>query len=167
MGNHTRVPMFILAGLTDDPRLKIALFIFLLLIYLPSITGNLIIITLTLVDPHLKTPMYFFLRNFSFLEISFISACIPRFLITTVNKEKMISYIGCMSQLFFYIFLEVTEFFLLLAMSYDHYFAICKPLHYTFIMSSTICHHIGTQFLGNWILGYFPSTDFGSSPGFL
>ena len=132
-----------------------------------NVTGDLTIIALTLLDSHLKTPMYFFLRNFSFLEISFISACIPRFLITTVNKEKMISYIGCMSQLFFYIFLEVTEFFLLLAMSYDHYFAICKPLHYTFIMSSTICHHIGTQFLGNWILGYFPSTDFGSSPGFL
>ena len=139
----------------------------LLLNYTLSMIGNLTIIALTLLDSHLKTPMYFFLRNFSFLEISFISACIPRFLITTVNKEKMISYIGCMSQLFFYIFLEVTEFFLLLAMSYDHYFAICKPLRYTSIMSSTICHHIGTQFLGNWILGYFPSTDFGSSPGFL
>ena len=139
----------------------------LLLNYTLSMIGNLTIIALTLLDSHLKTPMYFFLCNFSFLEISFTSACIPRFLITTVNKEKMISYIGCMSQLFFYIFLEVTEFFLLVAMSYDRYFAICKPLRYTSIMSSTICHHIGTQFLGNWILGYFPSTDFGSLPGFL
>lgn len=71
MGNHTKVTVFILAGLIDDPRLKVMLFIFLLLTYLLSIPGNLIIITLTLVDTHLKTPMYFFLLNFSFLEISY------------------------------------------------------------------------------------------------
>ena len=71
MGNHTRVTVFILAGLTDDPQMKIVLFIFLLLIYLLSIIGNLTIITLTMVDPHLKTPIYFFLQNFSFLEIFF------------------------------------------------------------------------------------------------
>ena len=68
MGNHTRVVVFILAGLTSNPQMKIALFIFLLLTYVLSITCNLIIITLTLVDTHLKTPMYFFLRNFSFFE---------------------------------------------------------------------------------------------------
>ena len=71
MGNHTRVTVFILAGLTDDPQMKIVLFIFLLLTYFLSITGNLTIITLTMVDPHLKTPIYFFLQNFSFLEIFF------------------------------------------------------------------------------------------------
>ncbi|XP_015418704.1 PREDICTED: olfactory receptor 6C75-like [Myotis davidii] len=68
MGNHTRVTVFILAGLTDDPQWKVVLFIFLLLIYMLSITGNLIIITLTLLDIHLKSPMYFFLRNFSDLD---------------------------------------------------------------------------------------------------
>ena len=113
--------------------------------------GNLTIIALTLLDPHLNTPMYFFLCNFSFLEISFTSACIPRFLITTVNREKMISYIGCVSQLFFYIFLGVTEFFLLAAMSYDRYVAICKPLHYTSITSSTICHQL---VLSSWVSGF-------------
>ena len=113
--------------------------------------GNLTIIALTLVDSHLKTPMYFFLRNFSFREILFTSACIPRFLITTVNREKMISYIGCVSQLFFYIFLGVTEFFLLVTMSYDRYVAICKTLHYTSIMSSTICHQL---VLSSWASGF-------------
>ena len=78
-----------------------------------NVTGDLTIIALTLLESHLKTLMYIFLHNFSVLEISFTSACTPRFLITTVTRENMISYIGCMSQLFFYIFLEVTEFFLL------------------------------------------------------
>ena len=74
MGNHTRMTVFILAGLTDDPQMKIVLFIFLLLTYFLSITGNLTIITLTMVDPHLKTPIYFFLQNISFLEKFFTTA---------------------------------------------------------------------------------------------
>ena len=151
MKNRTRHTEFILLGLTYDSQLQILIFLFLLLNYTLSMIGNLTIIALTLVDSHLKTPMYFFLRNFSFLEILFTSACIPRFLITTVNREKTISYIGCMSQLFFYIFLGVTEFFLLAAMSYDRYVAICKPLHYTSIMSSTICHQL---VLSSWATGF-------------
>ncbi|XP_040088753.1 olfactory receptor 6C70-like [Oryx dammah] len=151
MKNHTRHTEFILLGLTDDSQLQILIFLFLLLNYTLSMIGNLTIIALTLVDPHLKTPVYFFLRNFSFLEILFTSACIPRFLITTVNREKTISYIGCMSQLFFYIFLGVTEFFLLAAMSYDRCVAICKPLHYTSIMSSAICHQL---VLSSWASGF-------------
>ncbi|KAM7244263.1 hypothetical protein CapIbe_004871, partial [Capra ibex] len=151
MKNRTRHTEFILLGLTYDSQLQILIFLFLLLNYTLSMIGNLTIIALTLVDSHLKTPMYFFLRNFSFLEILFTSACIPRFLITTVNREKMISYIGCMSQLFFYIFLGVTEFFLLAAMSYDRYVAICKPLHYTSIMSRTICHQL---VLSSWATGF-------------
>ena len=151
MKNRTRHTEFILLGLTYDSQLQILIFLFLLLNYTLSMIGNLTIIALTLVDPHLNTPMYFFLCNFSFLEISFTSACIPRFLITTVNREKMISYIGCVSQLFFYIFLGVTEFFLLVTMSYDRYVAICKTLHYTSIMSSTICHQL---VLSSWASGF-------------
>ena len=151
MKNRTRHTEFILLGLTYDSQLQILIFLFLLLNYTLSMIGNLTIIALTLVDSHLKTPMYFFPHNFSFLEISFTSACIPRFLITTVNREKMISYIGCVSQLFFYIFLGVTEFFLLVTMSYDRYVAICKTLHYTSIMSSTICHQL---VLSSWASGF-------------
>ncbi|XP_004467622.3 olfactory receptor 6C70-like [Dasypus novemcinctus] len=151
MKNRTKQIEFILVGLTDNSQLQMVIFVFLFLNYLLSITGNLTIITLTLLDSHLKTPMYFFLRNFSFLEISFTTACIPRFLVTIVTKEKTISYNGCASQLFFYIFLGSTEFFLLAAMSYDRYVAICKPLHYASIMSRRLCHQL---VLSSWVTGF-------------
>ncbi|XP_047644426.1 olfactory receptor 6C74-like [Phacochoerus africanus] len=152
MGNHTRVTMFILAGLTDDPQLKVVLFIFLLLTFLLSITGNLIIILLTLVDIHLKTPMYFFLQNFSFLEIFFTATCIPKFLVVMATGDKTISYNNCIIQLFFVFLLGASEFYLLAAMSYDRYVAICKPLHYTAIMNSKICIQL---VLSCWIAGFF------------
>ncbi|XP_001516618.2 olfactory receptor 6C75-like [Ornithorhynchus anatinus] len=139
MGNSTGVTEFILMGLTDDPHLQALLFFVLFLTYAVSITGNLTIITLTLLDSHLHTPMYFFLRSFSLLEIAFTSACIPRFLVTIVTGDRTISFSNCFTQLFFFIFLGVTEFFLLAAMSYDRYVAICRPLHYTTVMSGGFC----------------------------
>ncbi|ELV12877.1 olfactory receptor 6C2 [Tupaia chinensis] len=139
MTNHTAITTFILLGLTDDPQLQVLLFVFLLLTYMLSVTGNLIIITLTLVDPHLKTPMYFFLRNFSFLEVSFTTVCIPRFLYSISTGDNTITYNSCVSQIFFIILFGATEFFLLAAMSYDRYVAICKPLHYMFIMNNRVC----------------------------
>ncbi|XP_076775320.1 olfactory receptor 6C70-like [Arvicanthis niloticus] len=151
MKNHTRQIEFILLGLADNPQLQIVIFVSLLLNYLLSMLGNLSIIALTLLDPLLKTPMYFFLRNFSFLEILFTTTCIPRFLITTVTQEKTISYNGCICQLFFYIFLGGTEFFLLATMSYDHYIAIYKPLHNASTMSSKVCHQL---VLGSWVTGF-------------
>ncbi|XP_029810388.1 olfactory receptor 6C74-like [Suricata suricatta] len=139
MENHTQVTVFILTGLTDDPQLKVVLFVFLLLTYLLSVTGNLLIITLTLLDIHLKTPMYFFLRNFSFLEISYTSTCIPKLLVSMATGDKTISYNNCVTQVFFAFLLGASEFYLLAAMSYDRYVAICKPLHYMTIMNSKIC----------------------------
>ncbi|XP_036616664.1 olfactory receptor 6C3-like [Trichosurus vulpecula] len=139
MKNHSQVTEFILLGLSDDPDLQIVIFFFVLLAYIFSIVGNVTIIILTLMDSHLQTPMYFFLRNFSFLEISFTTTSVPRFLGTIITEDKTISYNGCMAQLFFFILLGITEFYLLTAMSYDRYVAICKPLHYTIIMSNKIC----------------------------
>ncbi|KAM6214277.1 olfactory receptor 6C68-like [Rhynchocyon petersi] len=139
MRNHTAVTTFILLGLTEDPQLKVLLFLFLLITYILSVTGNLAIITLTLVDPHLKTPMYFFLQNFSFLEISFTTACIPRFMHSISTGDRTITYNACAIQLFFIDLFGVTEFLLLAVMSYDRYVAICKPLHYRIIMSSRVC----------------------------
>ncbi|XP_074123473.1 olfactory receptor 6C76-like [Sminthopsis crassicaudata] len=151
MRNKTSVKEFILLGLTDDPQLQILIFLFLFLTYILSITGNLTIITLTLLDSHLKTPMYFFLRNFSFLEISFTSVSIPRFLVSIITKEKIISYNSCMAQVFFFILLGATEFFLLAAMSYDRYVAICKPLHYMTIMSNRVCSQL---VISSWLAGF-------------
>ncbi|XP_055971565.1 olfactory receptor 6C2-like [Sorex fumeus] len=138
MRNGT-VTTFILLGLTDDPHLQVPIFIFLFLTYMLSVTGNLTIIVLTFVDPHLKTPMYFFLRNFSFLEISFTSACVPRYLYSIATGDKVITYDACVIQVFFTDLCAVTEFYLLAAMSYDRYVAICKPLHYVTIMNNRVC----------------------------
>ncbi|XP_037702349.1 olfactory receptor 6C70-like [Choloepus didactylus] len=151
MKNHTKQIEFILLGLIDNSQWQMVIFLFLFLNYMLSMIGNLAIIALTLLDSYLKTPMYFFLRNFSFLEISFTTACIPRFLITTITREKTISFNACVAQMFFYIFLGGTEFFLLAAMSYDRYVAICKPLHYTSIMSSRVCHQL---VLSSWVTGF-------------
>lgn len=139
MRNHSAITTFILLGLTDDPQLQVLLFIFLFLTYIMSITGNLTIMILTCVDTHLKTPMYFFLRNFSFLEVSFTTVCIPRFLYSLSSRDNTITYNACASQIFFVILFGATEFFLLAAMSYDRYVAICKPLHYMTIMNSRVC----------------------------
>lgn len=151
MKNHTSVNEFILLGLTDDPELNVLICLFLFFTYILSITGNLTIITLTLIESHLKTPMYFFLRNFSFLEISFTTVCIPRFLVSIVTGDRTISYHSCMAQVFFFILLGATEFFLLTAMSYDRYVAICKPLHYMTIMNSRICNQL---VVSSWLAGF-------------
>ncbi|XP_049640000.1 olfactory receptor 6C2-like isoform X2 [Suncus etruscus] len=139
MRNHTRVTRFILLGLTDDPQLQVLIFIFLLVTYLLSVTGNLTIITLTTFNSQMKSAMYFFLQNFSILEISFTTACIPRFLYSLSTGDRTITYNDCIGQLFFAIYLGIIEFFLLAIMSYDRYVAICKPLHYVTIMSNRVC----------------------------
>ncbi|XP_057560181.1 LOW QUALITY PROTEIN: olfactory receptor 6C68-like [Hippopotamus amphibius kiboko] len=139
MRNHTAITTFILLGLTEEPQLQVLLFIFLFSTSILSITRNLTIITLTLVDPHLKTPMYFFLQNFSFLEISFTTACIPRFLYNISTGDRTITYNACAIQPFFTYLFGTTECFLLATMSYDRYVAICKPLHYLTIMSNKLC----------------------------
>uniref|UniRef100_A0A8C3WD50 Olfactory receptor n=1 Tax=Catagonus wagneri TaxID=51154 RepID=A0A8C3WD50_9CETA len=152
MRNHTRLTTFILLGLTDDPQLQVLVFIFLLVTYMLSVTGNLMIISRTLVNSQLKSAMYFFLQNFSFLEISFITVCIPRFLYSMSTGDKTITYNACASQLFFFVFLGATEFFLLAIMSYDRYVAICKPLHYVIIMNSRVCRRF---VLSCWAGGLF------------
>ncbi|EPY80118.1 olfactory receptor 6C2 [Camelus ferus] len=146
------VTTFILLGLTDDPQLQVVIFIFPFLTYMLSITGNLTIISLILLDSHLKTAMYYFLQNFSFLEISFTSACIPRYLYNIPTGDKVITYNACASQVFFTDLFGVTKFFLLAAMFYDCYVAICKPLHYVTIMSSTVCRRF---VFCCWVAGLF------------
>ena len=119
--------------------MQVLIFIFLFASYTLSVTGNLTIIILTLVDSRLKTAMYFFLKNFSFLETLFTTVCIPRFLYSLSTGDKTISYNACFSQIFFIFVFAATEFFLLAIMSYDRYVAICKPLHYATIMNSRVC----------------------------
>ncbi|XP_069909285.1 olfactory receptor 6C2-like [Oryctolagus cuniculus] len=150
MRNHT-VTTFVLLGLTDDPQLQAVTFIFLFLTYVLSVTGNLTIIFLTSIHSHLKTAMYFFLQNFSLLEISFTTTCIPRYLYNISTGDKTIVYTDCFIQIFFIDLFAVTEFFLLAIMSYDRYVAICKPLHYVTIMSSQVCRRL---VLCCWVAGF-------------
>ncbi|KAM6215020.1 olfactory receptor 6C4-like [Rhynchocyon petersi] len=151
MKNQTSLTEFILLGFTDNPQFQVMISIFLFLTYILSVMGNLTIITLTLLDSNLQTPMYFFLRNFSFLEISFTTIFIPRFLSSILTGNNTISFAGCFTQYFFAIFLGATEFYLLAAMSYDRYVAICKPLHYMTIMSNRVCTQL---VLCSWLSGF-------------
>lgn len=151
MPNKTSIREFILLGITDDPELQAVIFFFLLFTYLLSVSGNMTIIILTLSNVCLKTPMYFFLRNFSFLEISFTTTCIPRFLASIATGDTTISYNACMTQVFFLILLGSTEFFLLTIISYDRYVAICKPLHYTTIMNNKVCNQL---IISSWLAGF-------------
>ncbi|XP_038616031.1 olfactory receptor 6C1-like [Tachyglossus aculeatus] len=138
MRNHMQVTEFILLGITDDSDLQTAIFLYMPVTYVLRVTGNLTIITLTLLDSRLYMPMYFFLRCFSFLEICFTSTCIPRFLATIATRDRTISYICCVAQLFFFFLLGATEFFHLAARSYDRYVTICRPLEYTTILMDFI-----------------------------
>ena len=156
MRNYTEITEFILLGLSDNPQLRVVSFIFLLITYMLSITGNLAIITLTLRDGHLQTPMYFFLRNFSLVEVSFTSVSIPKFLATIIKRDKTISFKDCMAQFFFFFFFHFLgnhwfQLYLLAAMSYDCYVAICKPLHYTTIMNHRVCTLL---VLASWLASF-------------
>ena len=130
---------------------QIVVFLFLFFTYVFSVTGNLAIILLTLLDSHLKTPMYFFLHNFSFLEISFTTVCIPRFLMSAVTKDRTISYMSCMTVFVVFFFWESLNFTFYLLCLNDHYVAICKPLHYTTLMSNRVCHQL---ILSSWATGF-------------
>ncbi|NP_001000498.1 olfactory receptor Olr1065 [Rattus norvegicus] len=151
MANHSSVTKFILLGLTNDVNLQAVLFLFLLLTYILSVMGNSAIILLTLLDYRLQTPMYFFLRNFAFLEISFTSVFVPKMLINIGTGDKTISFAGCFTQYFFAILLGATEFYLLAVMSYDRYVAICRPLHYTTVMNRKLCFQL---VLSSWLSGF-------------
>ncbi|XP_005680493.2 PREDICTED: olfactory receptor 6C2-like [Capra hircus] len=151
MRNHSAITAFIIMGLTNDTQLEILIFVFLLVTYMLSVIGNLTIISLIFVDPHLKIAMYFFLQNFSFLEISFTTACVPTYLYIISSGDKIITINACFSQIFFIVLFAATEFFLLTVMSYDRYVAICKPLHYMTIMNSRVCRSL---ILSCWVSGF-------------
>ncbi|XP_060541767.1 olfactory receptor 6E1-like [Pantherophis guttatus] len=145
------VTEFILVGFTHIRWLQILLFWVLFLTYLLTIMGNLLIIYITLIDHRLHTPMYFFLRNFSVLEIGFISSTIPKALLNLASGNSTISLAGCFTQAFFYFILGTAEFFILATMSFDRYVAICNPLRYTVIMNNQLCTRL---VVGSWLISF-------------
>ena len=159
-GNHTTVTKFILLGLSEACELQMLLFLGLLLTYLLTLLGNLLIVVLTLMDRRLHTPMYYFLRNFAVLEIWFTSVIFPKMLTNILTGNRTISLEGCFLQCFLYFFLGTTEFFLLAVMSFDRYVAICNPLRYVTTMSKRVCVQL---VLSSWITGFLLNII----PGFL
>lgn len=151
MGNHTTVTEFVLLGLSDACELQMLIFLGLLLTYLLTLLGNLLIVVITLMDRRLHTPMYYFLRNFAVLEIWFTSVIFPKMLTNILSGYKTISLAGCFLQSFLYFFLGTTEFFLLAVMSFDRYVAICNPLRYATIMSKRVCIQL---VLCSWTAGF-------------
>ncbi|XP_068947092.1 olfactory receptor 10AG1-like [Petaurus breviceps papuanus] len=137
--NFTNVIGFILLGFSDDPNLQGFLFGIFLIIYLSILVGNGLIIVITKTDSALQTPMYFFLGNFSFLEICYTSVTLPKMLMDLYTKNRYISFLECAVQLGFFLIFGLTECFLLTVMAYDRYVTICKPLYYSLIMNHNMC----------------------------
>ncbi|XP_007519665.2 olfactory receptor 5AN1-like [Erinaceus europaeus] len=137
--NITDITYFILLGFSDFPLLSAPLFILFLLMYIATLTWNLVLIILIGMDPHLHTPMYFFLKNLSFLDIFFVTSTAPKMLSTFFQEEKTITFEGCVLQYFIFSTLGLSECCLITVMAYDRYAAICNPLLYSSIMSPTLC----------------------------
>ncbi|XP_036619165.1 olfactory receptor 8K3-like [Trichosurus vulpecula] len=134
-----QVTEFILLGITDHPDLQIPLFFVFLFIYVITAVGNLGLIILTKIDSHLKTPMYFFLRNLAFIDLGYSTAIGPKMLVNFVVEKNIISYTGCATQLVVFVTLIISELFMLSVMAYDRYVAICNPLLYMVTMSDRMC----------------------------
>ncbi|XP_065270111.1 olfactory receptor 6N1-like [Emys orbicularis] len=155
-GNQTDIK-FILLGFGNLPDQNIFLFLLFLVIYITTVAGNTLIITLVVADKQLHTPMYFFLGNLSSLETCYTSTILPRILANLLTGNKTIFFNGCFTQLYFFGALASTECYLLAAMSYDRYLAICKPLHYLALMNTRFCLQLAT---GSWLSGFLATAIF-------
>ncbi|KAM4749368.1 olfactory receptor 5P66-like [Rhinophrynus dorsalis] len=150
--NQSTVTEIYLLGFLDLGRWRIPLFVAILLIYVVTIAGNLLIIVLVSATHHLQSPMYFFLSQLSMTDILVTSTISPNMLDVTLKEGAIISFVGCLAQFSMLCVSSATECLLLTVMSYDRYLAICKPLHYTTKMNFTICCHL---VLCSWMLGIF------------
>ncbi|XP_054849860.1 olfactory receptor 8S1-like [Eublepharis macularius] len=151
MVNETIITEFILLGLSSDPHLQIFLFLLFLIIFSMTLLGNAIIIVVTRMEAGLQTPMFFFLSHLAFVDICYSSVTLPKMLENFLAKNKTISQKGCIAQIFFFFQSACAEVFILSAMAYDRYVAICHPLHYSAIMKKTICRQLVG---GAWSMGF-------------
>ena len=138
MDNQTQVSEFILLGLSQQPLQRQVLFSLSCILYLSGCLGNLLTILAIILDPHLHSPMYFFLSNLSLLDICFTSTTIPKMLVNHLCGLTTISFSACLVQMYFFIAFGAADSMLLSAMAYDRYLAICSPLHYMAIMSPSV-----------------------------
>ncbi|XP_021505499.1 olfactory receptor 2B6 [Meriones unguiculatus] len=149
--NESITGEFVLLGFSDQPWLEFPLFVVFLTSYIVTIFGNLNIILLSRLDPKLHTPMYFFLTNLSAIDLCYITCTVPQMLVNLHSTRKVISYGGCVVQLFMFLALGATECVLLPVMSFDRFVAICRPLHYSVIMHQRLCLQLAAV---SWIIGF-------------
>ncbi|XP_036182802.1 olfactory receptor 1009-like [Myotis myotis] len=149
--NYTRITEFIFTGLNYNPQLQVFLFLLFLSFYIINLTGNLGMIILIRIDNRLHTPMYFFLSHLSFVDICFSSVVSPKMLTDFFVKKKVISFLGCALQQWFFGFFVAAECLLLASMAYDRYLAICNPLLYSVAMSQRLCIQL---VVGPYVIGF-------------
>ena len=150
--NHSIVSEFLLLQLLIEPEHQNLFYALFLAMYITTVLGNLLILVLICLDPHLHTPMYLFLSNLSFSDLCFSSVTMPKLLQDMQSHISSISYAGCLTQMYFFLLFADLESFLLVAMAYDRYVAICFPLHYTAIMGPRLCLSL---LVLSWVLTTF------------
>ncbi|DAA19017.1 TPA: olfactory receptor, family 1, subfamily E, member 2-like [Bos taurus] len=150
--NQTIVSEFLLLGLPIESEHQNLFYALFLAMYVTTVLGNLLILVLICLDPHLHTPMYLFLSNLSFSDLCFSSVTMPKLLQNMQSQDLSIPYAGCLIQMYFFLFYGDLESFLLVVMAYDRYVAICFPLHYTTIMSPRLCLFLVVL---SWVLTTF------------
>ncbi|XP_055477850.1 olfactory receptor 145-like isoform X1 [Psammomys obesus] len=151
LSNDSSVTEFILLGLTDNPDLQIPLFLVFLVMYMITALGNLTLLFLIVLNSHLHSPMYFFLFSLSFIDLCYSSVVTPKLLMNFLLEKNIIGFAGCMTQLYFFCFFVISECYVLTAMAYDRYVAICNPLMYNVVMSPKVCFYL---MLGSYFMGF-------------
>ncbi|XP_045872671.1 olfactory receptor 4A47-like [Meles meles] len=154
MDPRNNVTYFVLLGLTQDPKEQKVLLVMFLLFYILTVVGNVLIVVTIAVSKTLGSPMYLFLANLSFMDVTYSSCICPRLISDLLLAENTISFQSCMTQLFTEHFFGGSEVFLLLVMAYDRYVAICKPLHYLVIMRQWVCVVL---LVVSWVGGFLHS----------
>ncbi|XP_038625135.1 olfactory receptor 14A16-like [Tachyglossus aculeatus] len=165
MVNATTVTKFLLLGFSEVRELQLVHAILFLLVYLAALTGNLLIVTVTILDRRLHTPMYFFLRNLSLIDVCYISITVPKSTLNSLTNVNSISLPACAAQVFLVIFLAGSELALLTVMSHDRYVAICRPLRYDIIMHRGACASMlaASWLSGSWIAVLYTASTFSLS----
>ncbi|ELV12335.1 olfactory receptor 4K15 [Tupaia chinensis] len=153
-GNYSKVTEFMLLGLSSSWELQYFFFMFFNFLYIAIVLGNLLIVLTVVFEPTLHTPMYIMLTNLSVLDVCLATYATPKMIHDFLHEAKIISFEGCMAQIFLLHVFAGGEMVLLVAMAYDRYVAICKPLHYTSIMNSCKCTSL---VVGSWVIGVIHS----------
>ncbi|KGL94285.1 Olfactory receptor 4S2, partial [Charadrius vociferus] len=152
--NASSVKEFILLGLSENQGVQKICFVMFLFFYVIILAGNLLIVITVISSQRLNSPMYFFLCYLSFVDICYSSVTAPKMIADFLVENKTISFVGCIAQLFGVHFFGCTEIFILTVMAYDRYVAICRPLHYTTLMTRRVC---GRMVIGSWVGGFLHS----------